>query len=307
MLAFNHIVKLAILRAAFAINSTQLRGATNTSPVFVPPMPDMTNTGTLGAIIGEVIRSGISAMTNTQVATVYNNMSVEVNMTVAQTDGNEIANSTDGTAKYVEDEKWSEFYGDSFFGREGPAKICPGRSYITKWTFHTGNFGGVHKIGQVECSNGKRLSCCDGGDKPLQKTEVFQKSRGFSHVEGAHGFWGFKFCFNGRCAGNVNDKSFDFHCPGGTVLAGFKTKSSLFDLKAIQFFCRRQGYGGGGGDRGCGELRSLPSWMCPYDPYVLPPCFGAAVLSLCRATGKCRSENSLHNCRDVSVYVKIGA
>jgi len=322
MSMLKYVVSVASLRVVLAANSTQLRG------VSTKAMPNLTSTGISSSMAGEsglsasltLLKGGVAAMTDNdtsnmadditataKVVNVMNNTTSDMaDETAAKAEDSEVLNVTVTTVK---DGQWSQYFGDSFFGRDGPAKICPGRSYITKWTSHasSGFSSGVHKIGHVECSNGKRLSCCDGGDKPFQTTDVFERRRGFTSVQGAHSFWGFKFCFNGRCAGKVNDKSFNYRCPSGTVLAGYKTKSSLFDLRAIQFFCRRRGYGGGGGDRRCGVLRPLPRWMCPRDPYDLAPCFRADVYSLCRATGKCRRVNALRNCQGRSVYVKVGA
>jgi len=322
MSKLKYIVCVASLGVALAANSTQLRGSVSTKPT-----PNMMSSG--NSLPGDV-----SAMMDNDTSTtddiiakakaVMNNTTSDMaGETAAQAEDSEVLNVTVTTVK---DGQWSQYFGDSIFGRDGPAKICPGRSYITKWTFHaSGGFNsGVHKIGRVECSNGKPLSCCDGRDKPFQTTDVFERRRGFTSVQGAHGFFGFKFCFNNRCAGKVNGKSFNYRCPSGTVLAGFKTKSSFVELESIQFFCRRRGYGGGGGhgdgghgggdhgggagDRWCGVLRPLPRRMCPRNPYDLPSCFRADVHSLCRATGKCRRVNTaLRNCQGRSVYVKIGA
>jgi len=308
MSMLKYIVSVASLRAVLAANSTQLRGSVSTKP-----MPNMSS---FSSMVGENEESGHNASLTSlpgDVSSMTDNGDIIAKAkAVAQAEESEALNVTVTTVK---DDGWSQYFGHG--GQDGPAKICPGRSYITKWTFHASRslYSSVHKIGHVECSNGKLLSCCDGSDKPFQTTDVIERRKGFTSVQGAHGFWGFKFCFNGRCTRSLIARSFNYRCPSGTVLAGYKTKSSRSDLKAIQFFCRRRGYGGGEGpqpggpgDRWCGVLRPLPRWMCPRDPENLPPCFRADVHSLCRAIGECRRVNTaLRNCQGRSVYAKIEA
>lgn len=224
-------------------------------------------------------------------------------------------NRTSSKNDYELDETWSQFYGQNF-GREGPARECSGGSHITKWTFHARPriiFGGIHKIGQVECSNGRRLSCCDGRDQSSQSTDVFTRRSGFPAVEGTHdngyGFTGLRLCFGGRCSGKASPNKFSHRCPPGSVMAGYKAKVSSTSITAIQFLCRKKSNGGGGGEGGngrCGLLHLVPQRYCPRDYFSLPPCFRAPVNSLCKATGRCRRNDSWRrNCRGRSIYLKV--
>lgn len=281
MPTFEHLVSLAVLRVVCSANSTRLQVFNITTVVPAAQEGAMTNNAT---------------------------SSFMVDRDESGTESSDMVNET--VFSMFNDGQWSEFYG-SRGGQEGPTKICPGRSFITKWTFHapTDFPGGVQRIGQVECSGGRRLPCCDGRKLAFQSTDVFDMRRGFTRVTGNHdprGFSRFKVCFNGRCSGRVNSVNFDYSCPRGSVLAGYKARFNFATLRAIQFFCRRKsGFGGGEGEGNCGKLLPLPRQLCPRDHFKLAPCFTAGVNKLCRATGRCRRANSLRNCQGRSVYLKI--
>jgi len=194
--------------------------------------------------------------------------------------------------------KWSAWFGGK--GTNGVKKVCPRGRFITRFTVHTSFwlFGNhrVIKIGQVLCSNGDKLPCCDGQEGLFDHIETFKKETGFRKVFGMHQPTKLTtLCFEGgKCEGS----SFEVDCGRGFKLAGYQVRGSI---AGIRFLCRRHRQAR---PQRCGTLHPVSEKLCP-NSYSLPACYDGPVNAYCLATGQCYEDTQLQNCRGRSVYLKL--
>jgi len=195
------------------------------------------------------------------------------------------------------DDWWSNFLGGPG-GEAGDLKVCPQGSFIAQFDLHEGNQEtgniGLSKIGQVTCSDGTQLPCCDGvgryGDKPVS----VQIDKGFDHAKVMASNLVKGMCFGEVCAG-ADGAGYSLKCPPGYAIAGFQTFRGVL-VDSIRFMCR--------GEFNCGKMYPLDSNFCPKSNEFLR-CGQAPLNTLCIGDGTCGSVTNINNCDGRSIYLKV--
>jgi len=195
------------------------------------------------------------------------------------------------------DDWWSSFLGGPG-GEAGDLKVCPQGSFIAQLDLHegnpeTGNIG-LSKIGQVTCSDGTQLPCCDGVGRYSDKQVSMKIDKGFDHAKVMVNSLVRGICFGEICAG-TDGAGYSLKCPPGYAFAGFQTFRGVL-VDSIRFMCR--------GEFNCGKMYPLDSNFCPKSNEFLP-CGQAPLNTLCIGDGTCGSVTNINNCDGRSIYLKV--
>jgi len=139
--------------------------------------------------------------------------------------------------------RWTDLQG-GVHGRKRIRKVCPRGTFIRRMVVVVGNqygrINGVTRIGQVTCSDGRKLPCCDGGRlRRGDRRFLFQSWRGIRRGRIRFGDTVRGVCLdNGRywgCAG-TDGRHYDFNCVGNRRVRGFQTRSD-HNVNALSFLC----------------------------------------------------------------------
>jgi len=198
----------------------------------------------------------------------------------------------------VSGEMWSNFLGGSG-GEAGDRKVCPKGSYISEFVVQEGNkahgHSGISKIGQVTCSDGTQLACCDGVGRYGDKIVILDTKYGADRARVASDNLVRGICLGIECAGH-GGRSRNVVCSLGSVIAGFQAFRGVL-VDSIRFLCR--------GQFNCGtRMYEIDSRACPYS-YKLLPCGQAPMNTLCLGDANCGTRMDLNNCERHSIYLKL--
>jgi len=216
----------------------------------------------------------------------------------------EEVNKTTLPSEAVTNEWWSSFRGGAG-GDPGDRKVCPRDSFIKEFIVQDGNsahgFSGISKIGQVTCSDGTKLACCDGVGRHGDRIVTLQAKNGATRAKIVSDDIVRGVCLGWECAGK-RGRGHYVRCPSGSVIAGFQTFRGVL-VDSIRFMCRASG--DGHDDFKCGRrILAIRPRFCPRS-YRLLPCGKATLNTLCSGDGNCGTQMDLHNCGHRSIYLKL--
>jgi len=169
---------------------------------------------------------------------------MNISMKAKEDDFESITNSTSLISIKEFVLQWTDMYG-GVRGQDSGPKMCPPGTFIRRMIIVIGNqycrINGITRIGQATCSDGRKLSCCDGGRLRLRgdRKFLFKTQSGFTRGQINHADTVRGLCLdNGKywgCAG-TDARRYEFNCIGNRRVRGFETRSDQ-NVNALSFLC----------------------------------------------------------------------